>query len=106
MKNIKIWTYLTGPEADRYGHKTQPHSLANVHHHAVHFKADLDIGGRNNRFHSVDVNVEEQDDPSFPGEKIFNRVVTRNLKETETDAAYRYDFDNQGYLVQYNEETR
>ena len=50
----------TGKEMDKYGHIVNiPSCMAHLHHHMVHFKVDLDIKGRKNRFETLDIKLEE-----------------------------------------------
>ena len=52
-------TFYTGPEMDKYGHVVnEPTSMANLHHHVVSIKADLDIKGELNRFETLDIHLE------------------------------------------------
>ena len=53
-------TLYTGPEMNKYGTVVnEQSSIANIHHHIVHVKADLDIKGRSNRFETLDIMVED-----------------------------------------------
>ena len=37
------------------------------------------------------------------GETLLNRYFVHNLRKTETEAAYKFNFSNPKYLITYNE---
>lgn len=66
LSGYLINTFYTGPEMDAYGHVVNvASSFANIHHHMIHLKADLDIKGRKNRFQTLDISLEEVDVCNF-----------------------------------------
>ena len=97
-------SFYTGPEMDKSGHVVnEPMTIASIHHHIVHFKADLDILGQKNHFETLDIELEEIADEINRGSTILNRKVTRSLKKTELEAGYKYNFTTPKYLIMYNE---
>ena len=55
--------------------------MATLHNHFGNFKVDLDVAGTSNRFHTLDVSLEEIPDPIYPGETLQNRMFERYVQE-------------------------
>ena len=95
-----ISTYYTGtPSDDRYGYEVFPNALGQIHNHILHFKADLDIIDTKNRFKSLDIMLESIQNPSNNSQNIYVHKFEETLRETEADAAIKYDFDTPKYLI-------
>ena len=45
-------------------------------------------------------------DKSNEGGTLLNRYFVRNLKRTEMEAAYKFNFSNPKYLIMYNEDEK
>ena len=61
LSGYLLTTFSTGNDMG-YGHVVNtPTTIANIHHHVLHLKADLDIKGTNNRFETLDIALEEED---------------------------------------------
>ena len=59
LSGYLLTSFYTGPEMNKYGHVlNEPNVIGNIHHHALHIKADLDIKGTSNRFETLDVHLE------------------------------------------------
>ena len=100
-------TYYTGPEMNKYGRRLNyDNVIANIHHHLAHFKVDLDIRGTDNRFETLDIELEDIEDSWTPGTTLKNKYFVRNLKETEKNATYQYNFNTPKYLIVYNEKEK
>ncbi|KAK6189018.1 hypothetical protein SNE40_005071 [Patella caerulea] len=96
---------------DKYGFRLHDNILANLHHHMFHFKVDLDVLGTSNRYETLDIEAEDVDiseDTGNPGDKYNQIFYTKNLKNTETEAAYKFNFDTPKYHIIHNnaEKTR
>ncbi|XP_059150273.1 putative amine oxidase [copper-containing] [Physella acuta] len=86
-----------------YGFKLEKSLTGSVHHHMAHFKADLDVGGTSNRYETLDIVNEVVSIRENPGMMYQQTKYTRNLKKTEREAVYDYNFHTPKYLVVHNE---
>ena len=100
-----VSTFYHDSQQRGYGHRVGERAIANLHHHLAHFKVDLDVGGIENRFETLDIELESIPDSLNPGKFLLNRKVKRRLRRTETEAAYQYNFDTPTYLVFINNKT-
>lgn len=102
-----IITSVYSPAEEKYGFRLHERVLGNIHHHMFNFKVDVDVSGTENRFETLDINVEEADNADFsttPEASIYNQIVfNRTLKNTELEAAYKFNFDTPKYLIFHNE---
>lgn len=72
--------------------------VANIHAHLFHFKVDLDILGQKNRYETWDVKVENKSNLwTHRGEGFPQYWFNRNLKRTEKEGVFRYDFNAPKY---------
>ncbi|CAC5416610.1 AOC1 [Mytilus coruscus] len=88
-----------------YGFEISEHLMGMIHQHLFHFKVDMDIKGKYNRFETIDI---ENDVVSSPSNKnsdsdIHQVRFARKLKVTEKQAAYTYNFKQPKYLVISND---
>ena len=69
----------------------------------LHYKVDLDLGGRKNSFENFNFNIENITNPWIPGARRIQKVLNRTLKKTEQEAICRFSFDQPKYLNFFNE---
>jgi len=84
-----------------YGFRIEERLAGNLHHHLFHFKADIDIQGTSNRYETLDIVPDttrlEMNDLEYHQTK-FNR----NLKSTEKQSIFDYDFTKPKYHIFHN----
>ncbi|XP_050400253.1 putative amine oxidase [copper-containing] [Patella vulgata] len=100
-----IYTTFYNQAEDKYGFRLNENILANLHHHMFHFKVDLDVLGTSNRYETLDIETEDLDisgETGTPGDKYNQIFYTKNLKNTETEAAYKFNFDTPKYHIIHN----
>ena len=96
-------------DAERqYGFQIHDRINANLHIHLFNFKVDLDIKGTNNRFATLDISPTEEVNRLIndPNVKYHQTKFQTNVKRTETEGTYQFNFDNPKYLIFYNEEEK
>ncbi|XP_033750855.1 putative amine oxidase [copper-containing] [Pecten maximus] len=114
---IEIQIYPTGyvlttfqhPSERHYGFKVGGKSTAPMHLHLFHFKLDIDILGRENRYETLDIEVEQFDYPNLNDQGIddsYRYKLARHLKNTELEATYKFNFSLPKYHVVYNEKAK
>ncbi|XP_050399517.1 amiloride-sensitive amine oxidase [copper-containing] [Patella vulgata] len=89
-----------------YGTIVENNVLANLHQHMFHFKADLDIGGRENRYSTLDISKETVRIPWYVERNKTQLKFEKVLKEKEMDAILEFSFDHPKYHLFYNQNTR
>lgn len=89
-----------------YGFRLEEELTGNLHHHMFNLKADLDIGGTSNRYETL--NVEPMDTTICwdRSRQYAQTKITSDLKETEQEALYNFDFDHPKYHIVYNNASR
>ena len=100
-----IFTSFYNGMKSPYGFRLHENMLANIHHHLFHWKADLDILGTRNRYETLDIsteNVNNEVNSGIVGETYAQILFNRNLKETELQAAYKFNFDRPRYHIVHN----
>ncbi|KAK6189013.1 hypothetical protein SNE40_005067 [Patella caerulea] len=100
-----IYTTFYNQAEDKYGFRLHENILANLHHHMFHFKVDLDVLGTSNRYETLDIETEDVDiseETGNLGDKYNQIFYTKNLKNTETEAAYKFNFDTPKYHIIHN----
>ncbi|ESO83545.1 hypothetical protein LOTGIDRAFT_133255 [Lottia gigantea] len=91
-----------------YGFHLHDAIFGPIHHHLFHFKVDIDILGTSNRYGTLDfktVNVSNADwltADSYQTQIKFEH----NLKQTELEAAYEFNFDTPKEHIFYNEDKK
>ena len=95
-------------EEVKYSFKLREMLGANIHQHLFNFKVDLDIKGTSNRFTTADVETEDivNKFSTNPNARLIQHKFTTNLKTTELEAVYKYNFETPKYLLVYSEEDR
>ncbi|XP_029443843.1 amiloride-sensitive amine oxidase [copper-containing]-like isoform X2 [Rhinatrema bivittatum] len=91
-------TFFT-PEGIHYGSKVYDYVLGNMHTHLIHYKVDLDIGGRANNFETVDVKLENLTTPWSPGHSVLQWRLRRTPRLTEGEAAFLFGEPLPRYLM-------
>ncbi|KAK3104224.1 hypothetical protein FSP39_025449 [Pinctada imbricata] len=79
--------------------------VGNYHLHLFHFKVDLDVGGRSNRYETLDISSYTESNP-YSTENNANYTQghwTHHLRETESEAAYHFNFDRPKYHLFYSQ---
>ena len=94
-----FWTSHESP----YGTKIHRGLAGTIHDHMLHYKVDLDLGGRKNSFENFNFNIENITNPWIPGARRIQKVLNRTLKKTEQEAICRFSFDQPKYLNFFNE---
>ncbi|ESP03629.1 hypothetical protein LOTGIDRAFT_137098, partial [Lottia gigantea] len=89
------------PAEEPYGTRIRKNVVAHLHHHLFHFKADIDVKGTSNRFSTWSIKTENKTDEwsSRPNNWHSQTKIKKSLKQTESSAAYRYNFNHPKYLL-------
>ena len=77
LSGSTINAWYAGPQDDKYGHQMERRSLGPINEQLGNFKVDLDISGTSNRFHTLDISLEEIPDPIYEGHTLYNRKIDR-----------------------------
>jgi diamine oxidase len=93
---------LWRPVEDDYGNEVHKNVAGTIHDHIFHYKVDLDIAGRKNRFETITTTLENISSLWFPNTRHVQKRLIHDLKRTELDAAYKFDFQKPSYLNFYN----
>ena len=93
-----FWT----AEDANYGNEVHKNVAGTIHDHIFHYKVDLDIAGRENRFETITSTLENTSSLWFPNTRHVQKRLIHDLKRTELDAAYKFDFQKPSYLNFYN----
>lgn len=88
----------------KYGFQLQDKIVANVHTHLFNFKVDLDIKGQLNRYETLNIEAETElnEFSQKSGSTYSQAMLKRMLKETEKEAAYKFNFETPKYHLFYN----
>ncbi len=95
-------SFFTQEQGNRFGFEIAPDVMGMIHNHLIQYKVDLDILGTENRFETLDIVMEPVDDVVDNLVDYQVQVFQRRLKQTETEAAIRYSFDNPKYYIMGN----
>ncbi|KAI8477680.1 amine oxidase, partial [Branchiostoma belcheri] len=96
-------TFYTQAEAP-YGYKMWQSAIGNAHHHVINLKVDMDVGGIENRYETVDFVQTNITNPLYPELYHIHTKAQRNPKTTEREAILHYNFDRPKYYNFYNQE--
>ena len=88
---------------DPYGYKLYEHFTSGTHDHLFNYKVDLDVGGRKNSYETIEIGIENITERWFPNKRRVQKVLKRTVKNTELDAAYKFNFDTPKYLNFFND---
>lgn len=100
-----ILTSLRFPTEDYYGFRLRDHVTGNMHHHMFHFKTDMDIHGKKNRFETIEVVPVQVDNTQWSvknGARYSQTKMVRHQVKSEKEAALKYNFETPKYLTFYN----
>ncbi|XP_052792421.1 putative amine oxidase [copper-containing] [Mya arenaria] len=101
-----ILTSFRFPMEDEYGFRLKNHLTGNIHHHMFHYKVDMDINGRENRFETIEIVPREVDNSQWstkPDARYAQTRMMRRQRKTEVEATVDYDFSAPKYLTFYND---
>ena len=74
-----------------------------THDHLFNYKVDLDVGGRKNSYETIEIGIENITERWFPNKRRVQKILKRSVKNTELDAAYKFNFDTPKYLNFFND---
>ncbi|XP_071180371.1 putative amine oxidase [copper-containing] isoform X2 [Mytilus edulis] len=101
---VIIATYHGGQNP--YSFEISENLMGLIHQHLYHFKVDMDIKGRNNRFETLDIENDVVASNEKPNSKIHQIKFARKLKATEKQAAYKHNFQQPKLLVISNNDIK
>lgn len=92
------------PEEKRFGFQIHDYIVASFHTHLFNFKVDIDVNGESNRYDTINITpvTEHNEFSARPNSTYSQGIITRHLKQTEREAAYKFDFDAPKYHIFYN----
>jgi diamine oxidase len=103
MSTGYIFPSFYTPEERPYGFKIEDTIIGNIHHHLFHFKLDLDILGTSNRYETLNISSETVELRQVPNRDYRQIRYDRDLKHTEKEALYKFNFDTPKYHVVHND---
>ncbi|XP_062589032.1 putative amine oxidase [copper-containing] [Saccostrea cucullata] len=92
------------PNASNIGVQVSDYIKGNIHHHMFSYKVDIDIEGSQNRYRTLDISTKafaNRFNPD-PNAKIVQGQFIVSEKKTESEAAYKFNFDAPKYHLFYN----
>ncbi|KAK3729832.1 hypothetical protein RRG08_058151 [Elysia crispata] len=90
----------------KYGFRLEETLTGNLHHHMFNLKVDLDVAGTSNRYETLNV---EPMDTKICWDKTKGYAQTKfttDLKQTEQEALYKFNFDHPKYHIVHNNDKR
>ncbi|XP_012944832.1 putative amine oxidase [copper-containing], partial [Aplysia californica] len=75
-----------------YGFKVAENITGSLTFNAAHFKVDLDVGGVNNSYQTLDIQQVDARLRSTPG-VLGQTKFSRNVRRTELESVYSEDFE-------------
>lgn len=81
-----------------YSYELHEHLTSGTHDHLINYKVDLDVSGRKNSYETIEIGIENITERWFPNRRRVQKVLKRSVKNTELDAAYKFNFDTPKYL--------
>ncbi|XP_062588975.1 putative amine oxidase [copper-containing] [Saccostrea cucullata] len=90
--------------AEKFGTQINDNINGNLHQHMFSYKVDIDIEGSQNRYRTLDVSTtvsSNQFNPD-PTANIIQKQFTVSEKKTESEAAYKFNFDTPKYHLFYS----
>ncbi|XP_061163532.1 putative amine oxidase [copper-containing] [Saccostrea echinata] len=107
VKIVSTGYILASPftaNASNIGVQVSDNIKGNIHHHMFSYKVDIDIEGLQNRYRTLDISTKafaNRFNPD-PNAKIVQGQFVVSEKETESEAAYKFNFDTPKYHLFYN----
>ena len=98
-----VWGAFIDSNTDPYGYKLYEHLTSGTHDHLFNYKVDLDVGGRKNSYETIEIGIENITERWFPNKRRVQKILKRSVKNTEIDAAYKFNFDTPKYLNFFND---
>ncbi|WAR00738.1 AMO-like protein [Mya arenaria] len=101
-----ILTSFRFPSEDEYGFRLKDHLTGNIHHHMFHYKVDMDINGRENRFETIEIVPTEVDNSQWSKEKDAKYSQTKIVRKTmgyEKTAVIDFKFSTPKLLTFYKD---
>ncbi len=95
-------TFFTQEQGNRFGFEIAPDVMGIIHNHLIQYKVDMDVLGTENRFETLDIVMEPIADVVDNLVDFRVQSFQRQLRQTETEAAIRYNFDNPKYYLMGN----
>lgn len=88
----------------RYGFRLNDEIVASFHTHLFNFKVDLDVNGQKNRYETIDIKAETiSNEFSREVNATYSQgYIETDIKRTEKDAAYKFNFGHPKYHIFYN----
>lgn len=92
------------PSTTAHGFLLNPElkAVANLHQHMFNFKIDLDVGGIENNFKTIDISSQERTTRFAGSKRWYQMIAKENQIIKEKDAALQVDFDKPKLYVVYN----
>ncbi|KAJ8321529.1 hypothetical protein KUTeg_000919 [Tegillarca granosa] len=96
------------PSERPYGFQLHDHINGNIHLHLFSFKVDLDVKGTVNRYQTLDISATDVPNiySTDKNARYHQTKFVENLRTSELNATYKFDFDHPKYLLFYNERER
>ena len=91
---------------DPYAYPLHEDFTSGTHDHLINYKVDLDVGGRGNSYETIEIGIENITERWFPNRQRVQKVLKRDVKKSEMDASYKFDFDHPMYLNFFNEKKK
>lgn len=98
-------TFYTVDE-DPYAYQIHPQMAGTLHDHIFNYKVDLDVMGTENSHQVVQVGLTNITNPWFPNDYQVQKVLHRQLRKTEDEAVYKYNFNTPSLLNFFNSEKK
>ncbi|KAK6189020.1 hypothetical protein SNE40_005073 [Patella caerulea] len=84
---------------NRFGHRLRDDLVGNLNHRLFNFKVDLDVFGTSNRYQTLDILSKKAGSKK---NKFTQQVYRYDLKQTESESGYIYNYDRPKYHLFYN----
>ena len=94
-------TFYTVDE-EPYGNQIHTMLGGSMHDHIFNYKVDIDILGTKHSYETIQVGLQNFTNPWFPNDYHVQKIIHRNLRTTEDDAVYRYNFDTPTLMNFFN----
>ncbi|XP_062589035.1 putative amine oxidase [copper-containing] isoform X1 [Saccostrea cucullata] len=90
--------------AANFGVQVSDDINGNLHHHMFSYKVDIDIEGPQNRYRTLDISTTASPNRfnPDPNAKIVQGQFQVSEKRTESEAAYKFNFDTPKYHLFYS----
>ena len=102
---VRIGTtgYVQGPywspEQSPYANQIHKHVGGPIHDHMMNYKVDLDVGGRDNIYQTLNVERENITNHWFPDVYHIQKKIVPVKLTSEQEALYKFNFEHPKYLL-------